>query len=489
MRRRVALTITAVAVVLAATARTPGAGSTSAPARPDGAAITALALGYADRAYPQASGVFEPTAASRAPSGATHVRLRQRVDGLLVDDVELRLAFDTQGRLLHHRGTPVTGAPSVATLSAAQAIQAGTAAAGLPPPQTQLQITAGTERVTQFARGGYVQQPSAKLVLTTDGGQLRAAWKLSLPAGFSNWRELLVDAQSGAVLRDVNLAAGAGPIGYVFHDNPDDGPPVATEFAGTLPGARASWSASGLTEGNNTIAGDDRDGDGEPAPSTIALHTFTDAYEESDGVDELTDLDAAANNVFYWTNVAHDRFYERGFTEEAGNFQLDNFGAGGIGDDPVRALVQFGGGECDFVFPPCVNDARFITQEEGLPAFALFTLFQPPWRYIDSAFASDVVLHEYGHGVSNRLIGVSWVGGQHAFALGEGWSDFFAASITGDPVFAEYFNGDQERGLRTHAIDENPYTYADLCHISPAGCAAHADGGSGRQHCGRCARR
>jgi hypothetical protein len=358
-----------------------------------------------------------------------------------------------------------------------QAMRIGAQTAGVPQPPTALSPSAGPERETSFARGTFIQPPSARLVLVSEAGTLRPAWKLSLPASFHQWHTTLVDARTGAIVRDVNVAAAAGPVGNIFVDDPDDGPPVAAEFAGALPGARAVWSDGGLTAGNNAVAGADRDGDGTPVLTTIAEHPFSDAYETTAGADELADVDAAANNAFYWINVAHDRFYERGFTEAAGNFQADNFGAGGVGDDPVRTLVQFGGEQCDFSFPPCVNDARFITQEEGLPGFALFTLFEPPFRYIDAAFASDVVLHEYGHGVSNRLIGVSYVGGQHAFPLGEGWSDFFAVSITGDPVFAEYFNGDQERGLRTHAIDENPYTYADLCHIHPQGCVSHADGG------------
>ena len=44
--------------------------------------------------------------------------------------------------------------------------------------------------------------------------------------------------------------------------------------------------------------------------------------------------------LFYWTNVFHDRTYLLGFTEAARNFQHDNFGRGGLGNDRVRAEGQ-----------------------------------------------------------------------------------------------------------------------------------------------------
>jgi hypothetical protein len=286
------------------------AGGSAEPAPTDDAAIVALALRDAARSYPDAAGAFEPAAVFHGPSGATHVRLHQRVDGLLVDDVELRLAFDVGGRLIHRSGTPApSGTPATATLTAMQAMRIGAQTAGVPQPPTALSPSAGPERETSFARGTFIQPPSARLVLVSEAGTLRPAWKLSLPASFHQWHTTLVDARTGAIVRDVNVAAAAGPVGNIFVDDPDDGPPVAAEFAGALPGARAVWSDGGLTAGNNAVAGADRDGDGTPVLTTIAEHPFSDAYETTAGADELADVDAAANNAFYWINVAHDRFY------------------------------------------------------------------------------------------------------------------------------------------------------------------------------------
>jgi extracellular elastinolytic metalloproteinase len=51
-------------------------------------------------------------------------------------------------------------------------------------------------------------------------------------------------------------------------------------------------------------------------------------------------VDAAITNLFYWNNIMHDLFYKYGFDEKSGNFQEDNFGRGGKGNDAVIANAQ-----------------------------------------------------------------------------------------------------------------------------------------------------
>ena len=55
---------------------------------------------------------------------------------------------------------------------------------------------------------------------------------------------------------------------------------------------------------------------------------------------------------------------------------------------------------------------------------------------IDGDFDTDIVLHEFHHGVSHRLN--TSFNGAEADAIGEGGSDFFAYSINGDTNLAEY---------------------------------------------------
>src|SRR5262249_4412090 len=44
---------------------------------------------------------------------------------------------------------------------------------------------------------------------------------------------------------------------------------------------------------------------------------------------------AAAVNSFYIANWLHDWWYDSGFTEATGNAQVDNFGRGGVANDPM----------------------------------------------------------------------------------------------------------------------------------------------------------
>ncbi|KAJ1329950.1 hypothetical protein BSLG_010799 [Batrachochytrium salamandrivorans] len=59
---------------------------------------------------------------------------------------------------------------------------------------------------------------------------------------------------------------------------------------------------------------------------------------------------AAAVNLFYISNVMHDISYQYGFIERAGNFQTNNFGKGGRGNDAVVINV---------LNPSDVNNADF----------------------------------------------------------------------------------------------------------------------------------
>jgi hypothetical protein len=71
----------------------------------------------------------------------------------------------------------------------------------------------------------------------------------------------------------------------------------------------------------------------------------------------------------------------------------------------------------------------------------------------DGSFDNGIVVHEYGHGISNRLTGTG-AGCLNSSAdkeqMGEGWSDFFALMLTnkaGD-------NASVPRGIGTYAVGQ-----------------------------------
>ncbi len=133
-------------------------------------------------------------------------------------------------------------------------------------------------------------------------------------------------------------AASASPFGW--HDT--DGV-MGAEFT--------------ITRGNNVLASEDRDGDNVPGASpdggTDLLFDFPIDLATQQPIDYV---DAATVNLFYWNNVVHDVLYEHGFDEASGNFQDNNYGNGGEGEDFVNADAQDGSG---------TNNATFGTPPDG----------------------------------------------------------------------------------------------------------------------------
>ena len=61
-------------------------------------------------------------------------------------------------------------------------------------------------------------------------------------------------------------------------------------------------------------------------------------------------------NLFYGCNTFHDIYYRYGFDEASGNFQVSNYGRGGVGGDDVRCEAQDGSGTNNANFSTPAND-------------------------------------------------------------------------------------------------------------------------------------
>lgn len=59
---------------------------------------------------------------------------------------------------------------------------------------------------------------------------------------------------------------------------------------------------------------------------------------------------ASVTQLFYTANTYHDVLYDLGFTEAAGNFETNNNGQGGVGNDFVILNSQDGSGTNKYVF-------------------------------------------------------------------------------------------------------------------------------------------
>ncbi len=199
-------------------------------------------------------------------------------------------------------------------------------------------------------------------------------------------------------------------------------------------------------------------------------------------------IEDAITNAFVWCNYAHDVFYQYGFDEEAGNFQARNLSGQGEDDDFVLVECQNGSG---------LNNARFNAQPDGeKPTMRLFLWnngLTSPNR--DVSFENQIVIHEYAHGLTSRLIGgPDNVDCFSNFEQGsEGWSDFFGLMLTmadknGNSSIDKNFLGEGIRSMGNYVMNEdasgnglrpapyvynmdseagtyNDFTYADIEHL------------------------
>ena len=146
---------------------------------------------------------------------------------------------------------------------------------------------------------------------------------------------------------------------------------------------------------------------------------------------------AVTTQLFYITNVYHDEMYLLGFTEQHRNFQTNNFGRGGVGNDRISAQAQDCSGS---------NNANFTTPSDGNRPTMQMYLWPNAAIAIDGSLDADVIIHELTHGLSNRLHANSGGLGSLDFSrgMGEGWSDFYAQAMlseAADPINGVYSAG------------------------------------------------
>lgn len=206
-----------------------------------------------------------------------------------------------------------------------------------------------------------------------------------------------------------------------------------TKFAptGTGPGSTNGWHDDGTTtytttRGNNVLAKEDVDANNESVLGTSPTSAILDFdYPYTQGLNTAEgNRNAAITNLFYWTNLIHDVLWKYGFDEPSGNFQNDNMGRGGLGNDYLFADAQDGLG---------TNNANFGTPTDGLkPRMQMYLWTYPSTYQADSDFDNGVISHEYGHGWSTRLTGGPAINSclTNVEQAGEGWSDYLSLMMT-----------------------------------------------------------
>lgn len=435
-------------------------------------------------------------AESFGTSGGHYVTVGREINGVRVVSPGLTAAVDADGRLVSIGGTTADGpAAGAATLNALQAISAAGSAAGVDIP-VDLPPQASRGRQQRFDNTfALTQNPNpvtAELVWypTANGRSLRPAWITDFEIDGDTWLNSVVDARTGEVVRSDNLYVHAEPEGTVFTgQHPDDSPARSVE---PFSGIDGSWVDDRVTTGNNVLAYRDLDNSNAVGyqPETPASgdaeyqhfnYAWTDAWRtNADGSDASlnADIDAVITQLFYYTNVMHDWAYGYGFTEVNRNFQTDNFGRGGSEGDPVLAEAQDGWDfGCAGGTARCRNNAFFGTPADGSSPRMQMYMWSPTRPYRDGSMDGDVIAHEYGHGISTRLVGggntLNYSGHRVHSSLGEGWSDIISFLKWDDTTVGEYVTGNAATGIRRVAYDTSDHTYSDY---NPNAGTGHPNG-------------
>jgi hypothetical protein len=426
----------------------------------------ALAAAKVNRDYVSASGGFTTTV------------WQQHVDDIAVFEAVFKAHLTKNGELINVSSQFVpdlqTAAGKIAaraTLEAAPPISAPQAiilaAQNVGDILSSNQLTAqdlpqGSEQVQHFRGSPVLNNNSARLAwLPVDAGTLRLCWDVNVESrARGESYKILVDAQSGEIWLRQCLTEYLSPITLSVwtNDSPTPmmptlssvssyQPPQVPRSLVTLAALDANASPDGwINDGDNTTTGNnadaylDWDNNNQPDPGS---HPAGSPNRVFNYVTDLTQQPSnnwaeAVVSLFYWVNFAHDRYYEYGFTEAAGNFQSNNFSRGGVGGDPVLAEAQdsyslavSGNSRNNANF----NWANFTTSADGEPGRIQMYIFDGPTPNRDGDLDATVIVHEYTHGVSKRLVG----GGVDITALqtmgmGEGWSDFCALSLLSNPT-------------------------------------------------------
>lgn len=336
-----------------------------------------------------------------AHNGVRHLYWRQRHLGIEVWNADLAVHVTRDGRILDMHSAFVADldakiAAQEARIDPPTAIRKAAASVALSvrAPLLALGNPQGASRKVVYTNGGIsaddipvqlIYQPSP------DGQSVRLAWDVTIrEADSANWWSIRVDAATGEALSQVNWNSDAGhsadaELGgaaaqyRVFpfpFENPDQTAHLLVSDPREATASPFGWhDTNGVagdeftdTRGNNVVAQDDFDanntGGTRPTGTGASPLVFDFAFNPAAEPQAGSNLNAAIVNLFYWNNIMHDLSFQYGFNQAAGNFQTNNYGGGGLGNDAVNADALDG---MTVTPTPSGNNANFGTPPDGSP--------------------------------------------------------------------------------------------------------------------------
>jgi len=484
---------------------------------------TAIAFDYI-KAHPEVFGIDAADLATLELrqdyvdiAGTHHLSWVQVADGVPVFGNGLKAHVAKDGRLVQVDGSPLQSLPSAAGAAKVSATGARAAAVKDVFGTSAAKVTKTADGTTSFSDNG-----TAKQVWFQTATGVRLAWQtIVVTEGYVH----VIDAQSGEVLyRHSTIASDAadawtnypgaprggkqvkvdltakgwlpanarqlsGNVAHVYSDVNDNNLPDAAEEVG--PSGLMKWDYP-LVDFNDEVGG-------------LCSTAFPCSWDPETPFSWQTNRKQNAVQLLTFLGTFHDHLKASpiGFTRAAGNFEAQD-------GDAVQGQALDGANTANGLPDAAHSDnADMNTPPDGIPPVMQMFLFNPGPGTVaaNAGDESDVVFHEYTHGLSNRLVvdaaGNSGLIGQQGDSMGEAWSDFYALDYLvdqglekdtakpGEMLVGKYWTAGST--IRSEPADctvgasaticpgtagagSGGYTYGDFGKISSRGVEVHADG-------------
>ncbi|KAL1916156.1 uncharacterized protein VTP21DRAFT_6160 [Calcarisporiella thermophila] len=368
-------------------------------------------------------------------NGITHVYLRQIIDGLEVVNGDININVDKKNKVISYGNSffreedPISGektkgdsklrrrAPTATSIDPKDALLSFAKYLKLDivdPKSIEIERGASLRgngpiilSNVPFATSDKKVPVRKVLIHTENGRKLKTVWELDVQMKL-NWFQAYIDAHTGEVVSILDWISEAAYRVFPFGTtDPSEGSRKLLADPQDKISSPNGWhfkegaEHSRTTMGNNVYAQENLKGDSN-------LQRWGNKFRPTVGKDNVYDfpldltkepkayLNASITNLFYWNNIVHDLFYRYGFNEVSGNFQDDNFEKGGKEGDAVLAYAQ-DGSDTDNAYFGTPVDGKHPTMQMHLGTS------NNPKR--DGDLDAGIIVHEFTHGISNRLTG------------------------------------------------------------------------------------
>jgi extracellular elastinolytic metalloproteinase len=344
-------------------------------------------------------------------NGATHLFFQQSHRDIAVFNATINLTIDKKGkifvtgnRFVEDLGSKIEKSdiiiePKTAIMKAAVSVD--------PEVDRNFEITLKNKKGVNYIFEAFdisdAEITVKPMYVPGKNGQYNLSWNLELDIHKNaDYWNMNIDAGNGEVLSKVNYTnyCSFNINSFNHRPHPDKIKKTDSTMAGNstnsvlgtnakykvfpFPGESPNHIEHAVVENPHDTIGSPfgwHDIDGVEGPEfTITqgnnVHAYLDEFDsgtpsgpEPDGGDSLHFIldfdtnaepnmmkDQAVINLFYTNNMVHDIMYNFGFDEMSGNFQLNNFEKGGLGDDYVFAEAFDGSG---------TDNANFSTPADG----------------------------------------------------------------------------------------------------------------------------